>query len=88
MKFSPDYSLHNAIAEWAIENDYKVVFHGGGRTNDMEDSLLAYKRQFGTGLAPFYVGRKVWNTAAYSELCKLASVPENSTYFPAYRVGR
>lgn len=84
---SPAYSIRNAIAEWGLNNNMTVIHHGGGRSNDPEDSLLQYKRQFGSLMLNFYTGRRIWNTPKYLSLCEQETQALGPTgFFPAYRV--
>lgn len=86
LHLSPAYSIRNAIAEWGIRNGMNIIHHGGGRTNDPDDSLYLYKRQFGSGSADFYVGTHIWNSAAYDAICQRVGVsPAAEGFFPAYR---
>lgn len=86
---SPAYVLRYALACWGKENGYEWIHHGGGRTNSEEDSLYLFKKQFGMNTKfDFYVGRKIWMPDQYSEICVNNGLPEESSYFPAYRAKR
>ncbi|MBR5817363.1 MAG: peptidoglycan bridge formation glycyltransferase FemA/FemB family protein, partial [Clostridia bacterium] len=75
LHLSPAYVLRYAIAVWGKENGYKLIHHGGGRTNSPEDSLYLFKKQFAVkNELEFYVGKKVWNDGAYRKLCDIAGV--------------
>lgn len=84
---SPAYILRYATILWGKENGYELVHHGGGRSNDTEDSLYKFKKQFGKNTEfKFYTGKKIWNRAVYKELCKKTNKnSKNMDYFPAYR---
>lgn len=83
---SPAYGLYYALAVWAKEHGVEVIHGGGGRSNRPEDNLLLFKKQFGRNTVfQFWVGRKIWNSAIYSELCNEAGVSEETEFFPAYR---
>ncbi|PSL36336.1 acetyltransferase (GNAT) family protein [Planomicrobium soli] len=83
---SPVYVMTYAIAEWGKQNGAALVHAGGGTTNNPDDSLYLFKKKFGQNTEfEFYIGRKVWNEAIYSELCKKAGVEKDEEFFPAYR---
>lgn len=84
---SPAYILRYALILWGIEhnNKYKIIHHGGGRSNSEEDSLYLFKRNFAKLYdADFYVGKKIWNKEIYDELCNMKNI-EDDGFFPAYR---
>ena len=83
---SPAYILQYALAVWGKENGIDLIHDGGGRTNSIDDKLYLFKKQFGknTGFK-FFIGKKIWHPAIYSELCKAADVEGELDYFPAYR---
>ena len=33
----------------------------------------------------FWIGKKVWNSEVYDELCKEVGISKNEEFFPAYR---
>lgn len=83
---SPAYILRYAVTEWGKENGYELIHHGGGRTNDPEDSLYLFKKQFGKNTEfKYHTGKRIWNKKVYSELCKEAGVIDELEFFPAYR---
>jgi hypothetical protein len=75
------------VTVWASQNEYKLVYHGGGRTNDAEDNLYKFKKQFGQHTEfPFYIGKKIWNQDIYDKLCEKCSFDEaffQNLIFPA-----
>lgn len=82
---SPAYILRYAVTLWGKENGYELIHHGGGRTNDENDGLFKFKKQFGINTSyKFYIGKKIWNYEIYNKLMKLTGNPSND-YFPAYR---
>lgn len=85
LSLSPAYTLRHAIAQWGLSNGFTRIHHGGGRTNDPEDSLYRYKRQFGSGSADYYVGRRIWDRGYYEALCRASGASMTSEFFPAYR---
>lgn len=83
---SPAYILRYAITLWGKENGYKMIHHGGGRSNSKEDSLYLFKKQFANNTEfDFYIGKKVWNKEIYEKMCEIKNVGENDEFFPAYR---
>jgi|SRR5690625_1549495 len=85
LHLSPAYILRYGVTEWGKENGYRVIHHGGGRTNDIEDSLYTFKKQFGKNTDfEFYIGKKIWNKKIYEELCE-NNKPRDEAFFPAYR---
>lgn len=86
LRLSPAYVLRYAVTQWGKENGYHMIHHGGGRTNDSEDSLYKFKKQFGKNTEfEFHIGKKIWNEATYNELCESKNIDRNVEYFPAYR---
>ena len=83
LHMSPAYLLRYGVTLWARDHGCRMVYHGGGRTNDPEDTLYLFKKQFGERtVLPFYVGRKVWNREIYE---RLSAGCDGETWFPAYR---
>ncbi len=86
LKLSPAYILRYAVTQWGKENGYHMIHHGGGRTNDKEDSLYKFKKQFGNNTEfEFHIGKKVWNDEIYKQLCYKHNVNQDVDFFPAYR---
>lgn len=83
---SPAYILRYAVTLWGKENGYKLIHHGGGRSNSPDDTLYKFKKSFAKNTEfDFYIGKKVWNEEVFEELCKLKNVDKNADYFPPYR---
>ena len=86
LSLSPAYILRFALTEWGKEKGYELIHHGGGTTNDPEDGLYKFKKQFGQHTDfEFNVGKRIWNKEVYNKLCKIKGVNENIEFFPAYR---
>lgn len=86
LPLSPAYVLRYAVTKWGKEKGYKVIHHGGGRTNDSNDGLYLFKKQFGKNTDYlFYIGKKIWNKEIYDELCKRSDTNDNADFFPKYR---
>ncbi|WP_182353573.1 peptidoglycan bridge formation glycyltransferase FemA/FemB family protein [Flaviflexus huanghaiensis] len=81
---SPTTSILHEVALWGIEHRYKLVHLGGGRSASSEDSLFKFKRKFGSTLSGFYLGKRIHDLVAYSQLSKERN-QETSDFFPAYR---
>lgn len=84
---SPAYILRYALILWGIEhnNQYKLIHHGGGRSNSQEDALYLFKKNFAKIYdVDFYIGKKIWNKEIYDKLCEMKNVKDDG-FFPAYR---
>lgn len=86
---SPAYMLRYGATLWAKEHGYKLIHHGGGRSNSSEDSLYLFKKNFAKNTEfDFYIGKKIWNKEIYDKLCEEKHIdPEKIDFFPAYRKG-
>lgn len=83
---SPAYILRYAIAVWGKENGFKLIHHGGGRSNSREDNLFLFKKQFAEKTElEFSVGKKIWSPYAYAKLCAAVGAETGGEFFPAYR---
>lgn len=86
MSLSPAYVIKYATATWGKEHGYDLIHYGGGKTDDINDSLFQYKLKFTRNtFFDFFIGKKIWNVDVYRKLCKESNADENSTFFPAYR---
>lgn len=87
--YSPGYLLEYATALWGRENHYHYIHHGGGRSNDPNDKLLQFKKNFGRHTEfEFYRGEKIWDEAIYKALCDLKGLSQENDFFPNYRADR
>lgn len=85
LHLSPAFVLKYTAMEWAKSKGIKYVHHGGGASNDPEDSLLKFKLRFTTNEPlDFYIGRKVFMQEVYDELVQVTNT-QGSSYFPKYR---
>ena len=83
---SPAYILRYALTIWGKKNGYELIHHGGGRSNDENDGLYLFKKNFAKNEdRDFYIGKKIWNNKIYDEICELSGTDKNEKYFPAYR---
>ena len=85
LNLSPAYVLKYAITQWGKENGYEMIHHGGGLSNEEDDSLLSFKKRFCKDTEfDFYIGKKVWNPEVYDFLVEETKTSQ-SDYFPKYR---
>lgn len=83
---SPAYILRYAITLWGKENGYKLIHHGGGRSNLFDDSLYKFKKSFAQNTEfNFYIGKRIWNESIFNLLCEYKNVDKNIDFFPPYR---
>lgn len=76
-KYAPFNLLLRTAAQWAGENG-KREFHLGGGT-EAEDSLYRFKRNFcPQGVKDFYIGRTIFDQAAFDELVELRKKIDSS----------
>ena len=47
---------------------FRRVHLGGGRTPDVEDSLLKFKKSMSTDVHRFYIGKRIYNPVIYQNL--------------------
>lgn len=86
LPLSPAYVTKWATAQWAREHGIRFLHYGGGTSNDPENSLYQFKKKFGQKTEfDFYLGRKIWDRAAYDSLCEKVGADRNTAFFPAYR---
>lgn len=82
----PVYMMQYGITLWGKEHGYHLLHGGGGRTNNPEDTLYGFKKQFGMHTAfQFYIGKKIWLQDIYLQLCEMENVDSHIEFFPAYR---
>lgn len=61
--------LHHELILWCKKKGYEKLHIGGGRSDNDEDSLLGFKKNFSDKISDFYVGESVLNHQAYNQLC-------------------
>lgn len=59
--------LHHGI-KWSQQNGMKMLHLGGGVSEDENDPLLIFKRNFSTKTKKFYIGKRIHDQSAYSSL--------------------
>lgn len=85
-QLAPAYILQYALALWGKDHGKKLIHHGGGRTGQTDDKLYLFKKKFGRNEdLEYYIGQKIWNYAAYEQLCQAVNISPDTEYFPAYR---
>jgi serine/alanine adding enzyme len=85
LELSPAYVIKYAFLEWGLKNGIKLIHHGGGTTNDSEDSLFLFKKKFGKNTVfPFYLGKKIWNQDMYDFFVDQVQ-SKDKHFFPLYR---
>lgn len=67
-KITASNFLLSNIAQWAVENKYKLLNFGGGLTNSEEDRLYKFKTNFSKETAAFYIGKRIHNQEMYLKL--------------------
>lgn len=80
-------------ALWAQKNNLKNFYMGGGRTQEPDDSLLAFKRGFSREGFTFSLAWRKHDTSAYEQLAKkkilfenqCKYIPKDPDFFPIYR---
>lgn len=74
--------LYHELFLWCKQNGYKKYHIGGGRTNDEDDSLFKFKRNFSKNVGSLHVGENVINAKIYNELCNewVKRNPQTSTF--------
>lgn len=78
----PNNLLFAGLIELATELDCRILHLGGGGA-----SLRRFKKNFSTGTIPYYVTRRIFDSARYAALCDRVGVePNNEAFFPAYRL--
>jgi hypothetical protein len=60
--------LFSELAAWASENGKSVINYGGGRTTAPGDPVLKFKQSISPVTVPWYIGKRIHNTALYEEL--------------------
>ncbi len=60
------FEMHKALMKAGV----KFVNLTGGRTTALDDPLLRFKKSNGTGLCPFYIGKRVLDETGYAEVAK------------------
>ena len=69
---------------------YKFLHLGGGRSVKEDDSLLFFKKRFGTTINNFYIGKTIILSEKYDKLCKdweqHSGKRVDGSYFQVYRL--
>lgn len=90
--YKTSYAINVGAAQHAMERGCKYAMMGGGVSSSEDDMLYKYKKHYTDNPPlPFYVGKKVFDTEAYRELCRQAEEARGALsqgFFPAYRMPR
>ena len=89
MRLNGNYWLFDNLFDKAREAGCRYAFVGGGRTNTPDDSLLRFKRQFGSLELPFHIAGKVFDAERYARYNRIweERYPQKSVkYFLKYRL--
>jgi hypothetical protein len=60
--------LLSQVSLWAAENGFECVNFGGGLTDDAEDRLYKFKRNFSPTTQKFYIGKRIHHAENYRQL--------------------
>lgn len=69
-KIPSNYAILGGIVKWGIENKFKLINFGGGRTKDSSDKLLKFKSNFSKSAVPFYIGKRIHSPEIYDRIKK------------------
>jgi hypothetical protein len=69
-KISATNFLLSKMIEWCTTHKIAYFNLGGGLSNDIEDSLFKFKRNFSKELYSFYIGKRIHNVEYYEYLKK------------------
>jgi len=90
LSFRPnDYTI-NGIINWAKNSGYLYYSLGGGLSEDVNDTVLKFKKTFSPDTRKFYVYKKIHNLEKYRQLCFVAGKKEErlayeqASFFPEY----
>jgi len=61
--------MHHELIQWCKDNGYKTLHIGGGRTDNEDDQLLRFKKNFSDQVSALFVGESVLNPKIYDGLC-------------------
>lgn len=85
LNLSPAYILRYALTVWGKEHGKDYIHHGGGTSNDPEDSLFKFKTRFTKdSFFDFHIGKNIYNQEIYNKLVA-ATGGEDNDFFPQYR---
>lgn len=61
--------LHHELIGWCRAKGYQYLHIGGGRTDNDDDPLLLFKKNFSDRTAEFCVGESILNETIYRDVC-------------------
>lgn len=86
LHLSPAYILKYGTAIWAKEHGINYIHYGGGTSAAEDNPLYLFKCKFAKNTKfEFWIGKKIWNTEVYDELCEKVGISRDEEFFPAYR---
>jgi len=88
LNLSPACILKYAGVLWGKKHGFRLIYYGGGLSNDPNDSLFFFKKKFAQNTEfEFYVAKRVRMKDVYAQLCRFRDIQEEGGFFPAYRAG-
>ena len=69
-KIPSNHAILGGIVKWGIENRFRIINFGGGRTEDSKDTLLKFKSNFSKSVVPFYIGKRIHSPDIYDNIKK------------------
>jgi hypothetical protein len=70
-EYKPMVGLLHVAAQYYREQSFRYLFLGGGRSADLKDSLLSFKRGFSPLVAQFRIGSRVFDGDSYARLAEM-----------------
>ena len=64
----PNNILFSEMIKTTKENQYEFLHLGGGNSEEVDDSLLRYKKNFSKNTSDFYIGKRIHNEIIYNEV--------------------
>ena len=89
LKLNANYYLLDRTFNYSKEFGKKYFLLGGGRTNNLDDSLFRFKKKFSKDLLDFYISGKIYNQKKYAQYIKTwedITGNEDVKYFLKYRL--
>ena len=73
------FSYHKLII-WAKKKGFNKINFGGGRTSDINDTLLLFKKNFSKSYLEYFIGEKILNKMIYNKLCGIKKNIQNKLF--------
>ena len=92
-KLSPNIIIRDAIIRYCLDNAIQILHFGGGRTNQLNDSLLNFKKKFSKDTIDYNLGGIIFDEKIYLDFCKnwekknsdISEKKKFNNYFLKYR---